>query len=76
MVELCNELRLGGIAAQQTVLAEKAAEKRASFTDFVEELLSVERAGLKALLWQTRDKCWSRFARRSDRQIAVDSAYC
>jgi DNA replication protein DnaC len=36
VVELCNELRLGGIAAQYTALAQKAAEKRSSFTDFVE----------------------------------------
>jgi DNA replication protein DnaC len=39
VVELCNELRLGGVAAQYTALAHKAAEKQASFTDFVEELL-------------------------------------
>jgi hypothetical protein len=37
VVELCNELRLGGVAAQYTALAQKAAEKRTSFTDFVEE---------------------------------------
>ncbi|MBV8134872.1 MAG: hypothetical protein JO121_04390 [Deltaproteobacteria bacterium] len=34
LVELCNELRLGGIAAQYTALAQKAADKRSSFTDF------------------------------------------
>jgi hypothetical protein len=27
MVELCSELRLGGVAAQYTALAQKAAEK-------------------------------------------------
>ncbi len=32
--ELCNELRLGGVAAQYTALAQKAAEKHTSFTDF------------------------------------------
>jgi hypothetical protein len=34
VVELCNELRLGGIGAQYTALAQKAAEKHTSFTDF------------------------------------------
>ena len=43
VVELCNELRLGGVAAQYTALAQKAAEKHTSFTDFVEELLIAER---------------------------------
>ncbi len=43
VVELCNELRLGGIAAQYAALAQKAAERRASFSDFVEELLACER---------------------------------
>jgi DNA replication protein DnaC len=43
VVELCNELRLGGVAAQYSALAQKAAEKHTSFTDFVEELLSAER---------------------------------
>jgi len=42
VVELCNELRLGGVAAQHTALAQKAAEKRTTFTDFVEELLRVD----------------------------------
>ena len=35
VVELCNELRLGGVAAQYSALAQKAAEKHTSFTDFV-----------------------------------------
>ena len=48
VVELCNELRLGGIAAQYTALAQKVAEKRTSFTDFVEELLSAERESRRA----------------------------
>ncbi len=39
LIELCNELRLGGIAAQYPALAQNAAEKRTSFTDFLEELL-------------------------------------
>ncbi|HLW69086.1 MAG TPA: ATP-binding protein [Candidatus Binataceae bacterium] len=43
VVELCNELRLGSVAAQYTPLAQKAAEKHTSFTDFVEELLMAER---------------------------------
>src|ERR1700689_2230034 len=48
LIELCNELRLGGIAAQYTALAQKAAEKRTSFTDFVEELLVAERESRRA----------------------------
>jgi hypothetical protein len=43
VVELCNKLRLGGVAAQYTALAQKAAENSTSFTDFVEELLVAER---------------------------------
>jgi DNA replication protein DnaC len=43
LVELCQELRLGGIAAQYTVLAQKAAEQQLSFTDFAEQLLVAER---------------------------------
>ena len=42
VIELCNELRLGGVAAQYTALAQKAAEHQTSFTDFVEELLTAE----------------------------------
>jgi DNA replication protein DnaC len=48
VVELRNELRLGGVAAQYTALAQKAAEKRSSFTDFVEELLVAERESRRA----------------------------
>src|SRR6516162_10692341 len=48
VVELCNELRLGGIAALYTALAQKAAEKHLSFTDFVEELLTAERESRRA----------------------------
>jgi len=48
VVELCNELRLGGVAAQYAALAQKAAEKRTSFTDFVEELLIAERESRRA----------------------------
>ena len=48
VVELCNELRLGGVAAQYTALAQKAAEKHISFTDFVEELLTAERESRRA----------------------------
>ena len=43
LIELCNELRLGGIATQYPALAQTAAEKRTSFTDFLEELLVAER---------------------------------
>ena len=48
VVELCNELRLGGLAAQYTALAQKAAEKHLAFTDFVEELLLAERESRRA----------------------------
>jgi DNA replication protein DnaC len=48
VVELCNELRLGGVAAQYTALAQKAAEKHTSFTDFVEGLLLAERESRRA----------------------------
>ena len=48
VVELCNELRLSGVAAQYSALAQKAAEKHTSFTDFVEELLSAERESRRA----------------------------
>jgi DNA replication protein DnaC len=48
VVELCNELRLGGVAAQYTALAQKASEKSTSFTDFVEELLAAERESRRA----------------------------
>ena len=48
VVELCNELRLGGIAAHYTALAQKAAEKQISFSDFVEELLVAERESRRA----------------------------
>jgi len=47
-IELCNELRLGGIAAQYTVLAQRAAEQQLSFTDFAEELLIAERESRRA----------------------------
>ncbi|HTR61801.1 MAG TPA: hypothetical protein VMH37_08860 [Candidatus Binataceae bacterium] len=43
VLELCNELRLGGVAAQHTALAQLAAEKRSCFTNFAEGLLSDER---------------------------------
>src|SRR5258708_24287583 len=48
VVELCNELRLGGVAAQYTALAQQAAEKHTSFTHFVEELLIAERESRRA----------------------------
>jgi len=35
LIELCNELRLGGIAAQYPALAQTAAERRTSFSDFL-----------------------------------------
>ena len=48
VVELCNELRLCGVATQYTALAQKAAENGTSFTDFVEELLVTERDSRRA----------------------------
>ena len=48
VLELCNELRLGGLPAQYTALAQKAAEKHLAFTDFVEELLLAERESRRA----------------------------
>jgi DNA replication protein DnaC len=48
LVELCNELRLGGIAAQYPALAQNDAEKRTSFTYFLEELLVAERESRRA----------------------------
>src|SRR6202789_3717185 len=48
LIELCNELRLGGIATQYPSLAQTAAEKRTSFTDFIEELLTAERESRRA----------------------------
>ena len=48
LIELCNELRLGGIAAQYPALAQNAAERRASFTDFLVELLVAERESRRA----------------------------
>lgn len=48
LIELCNELRLGGIAAQYSALAQKAAEQHISFTDFAEELLVAERESRRA----------------------------
>jgi hypothetical protein len=45
VLELCNELRL---AAQYTALAQQAAEKRGSFTDFADELLTAERESRRA----------------------------
>src|SRR5271156_2470362 len=48
LIELCNELRLGGIAAQYPALAQTAAEKRTSFTDFLESLLRAERESRRA----------------------------
>ena len=48
VIELCNELRLGGVAAQYTALAQNAAEKGTSFTDFVVELLVAERESRRA----------------------------
>ena len=48
VVELCNELRLGGVAAQYTGLAQKPTEKHASFSDFLEALLIAERESRRA----------------------------
>ena len=48
LAELCNELKLGGVAAQYTALAQKAAEKQTSFSDLLEELLTAERESRRA----------------------------
>src|SRR5712671_6033877 len=48
LIELCNELRLGGIAAQYPALAQTAAERHTSFTNFLEELLVAEREWRRA----------------------------
>ena len=48
LIDLCNELRLGGVAAQYPALAQNAAEKCTSFTDFLEELLVAERESRRA----------------------------
>src|SRR5208337_467452 len=48
LIELCSELRLGGVASQYAALAQDAAEKRTSFTDFLEELLVAERESRRA----------------------------
>ena len=48
LIALCNELRLGGIAAQYPALAQTAAEKRTSFTDFLEVVLVAERESRRA----------------------------
>src|SRR5271167_3639859 len=42
VLELCNELRLGGVAARYSPLAQTVAEKHVSFTDLLEELLVAE----------------------------------
>jgi len=47
VLELCQQLRLGG-GAIYTALAQQAAEKQVSFTDFVEELLTAERESRRA----------------------------
>jgi DNA replication protein DnaC len=48
LIDLCNELRLGGIAARYPALKQNAAEKRTSFTDFLEESLVAERESRRA----------------------------
>jgi DNA replication protein DnaC len=50
----------GGVAAQYTLLAQKAAEKRISFTDFAEEPLTAERESrrARALEMFTRSACF------------------
>jgi DNA replication protein DnaC len=48
LIDLCNKLRLGGVAAQYSALAQNAAEKRTPFTDFLEELLVAERESRRA----------------------------
>jgi DNA replication protein DnaC len=48
LVELCGELRLGAIAAQYPALAQQAAERYSSFSDFLETLLMAERESRRA----------------------------
>jgi hypothetical protein len=45
LAELCNELKLGGVAAQYTALAQKAAEKQASFSGSILLRRSVLKVG-------------------------------
>lgn len=44
IAELCDSLKLGGIAAQWGALAQDAAKREASFADFLERLLGAENA--------------------------------
>jgi DNA replication protein DnaC len=48
VVELCGELRLNAIAAQYSALAQQAAERHSSFSDFLEALLVAERESRRA----------------------------
>src|SRR5882672_45901 len=75
LIDLCNELRLGGVATQYSALAQTAAEKRTSFTDFLEELLVAERESRRARAremssvprtWYSSDpRGWARLISRS-----------
>jgi DNA replication protein DnaC len=74
VVELCNELRLGGVVAQYTALAQKAAEKHTSFTDFVEELLIAESASHAGRGPARCSHAWQ-VSRRSRRSISTTSDF-
>jgi hypothetical protein len=43
--ELCRELRLSAVPDLYSAIAQSAAAKAASFTDFLEEILRGERVG-------------------------------
>ena len=48
MIELCGELRLNAIATQYSALAQQAAERHSSFSEFLEALLLAERESRRA----------------------------
>jgi hypothetical protein len=71
VLELRNELRLGGVAAQYTSLAQQAAGKRSSFTDFAEELLTAERESIEF--------CWADYIITTSEfkvPVATGTSFC
>ena len=42
IASLCNELRLPGVAEQHVVIAQEAARKELTFTDYLERVLKIE----------------------------------
>ena len=48
VVELCSELRLNAIATEYSALAQRAAERHSSFSDFLEVLLLAEQESRRA----------------------------